>query len=307
MPSGDRGQERERDRFVKPVRRGTTRVTTVVGACMKPTIRTPITLAVSLLLAASVAACGDDGDTTSTSGDDPGGRGDGAELVVQIVEGGGFVTPTMANSTVPQVTVLADGTVLTPGIITLVYPGPAVSPIQQATVDPAEVDALVEKARELGLLDGPLDFGQPAVSDAPTTTVTIVADGETHTQEAYALTFEDGQLTPEQLDNRAALSEFIAAAQSTGVGDATWTPSSYVVTVVGPAEAGDPPQEPQEWPIESTPPTDVSFGCTVVDGDEATELAAALESANAATPWLIDGFEYGVAIRPQLPGDPGCA
>jgi hypothetical protein len=274
---------------------------------MKRSSRTPIALALSLVLAASVAACGDDGDSTSTSGADPGSGGASAELVVQIVEGGGFVTPVIANSTVPQVTVLSDGTVLTPGVVTLIYPGPAVSPIQQATVEPAEVDALVEKARELGLLDGPLDFGQPAVSDAPTTTVTIVADGETHTQEAYALTFEEGQLTDEQRANRAALAEFVAAAQSTGVGDAIWTPSSFVVTVVGPAESVDPPQEAQEWPVETTPPTDVSFGCTVVDGDDATALAAALEGANAATPWIIDGEEYGVAIRPQLPGDAGCA
>jgi hypothetical protein len=277
----------------------------------------------TLVALLAIAACGDDSDTTSTAGSGDG-HGD-AEVVVQVVVAGGFVTPESALSTVPEVTVLSDGTILSPGFVPAVYPGPALTPIQAATVDPAEVEALVERARALGLLDGPLDFGQPGISDAPTTTVTITVNGTTHRHDAYALSFgedvgaagpgaveqaiDDGAgLSDEQKANREALSEFVAAAHEVGVGDALWTPAAYAVTVVGPA-VEDPSglaQEPVPWPLDTVPSTEGDFPCTVIDGDDASTLATALTSANTETPWVIDGEELSVAFRPLVPGDPGC-
>jgi hypothetical protein len=282
---------------------------------------------VALVLAVLVlaAACGDDDDTSTTPRDDGGGAT--ADLVVQVHVAGGFVTPETALSTVPEVTVLADGTVLTPGVVPAIYPGPAVTPIQKASVDPAEITALVELARSLGLLDGPLEFGQPPIADAPTTTVRIVADGVEHRHDAYALALDpgvgdagDAPTTPEgaalgadERANREALAQFVAAAQSIGVGDSLWTPDAYAVTVLGPATTpeGEPPQPPVDWPLDAAPDTtgadEGAFPCTVVDGADAATLAAALASANAATPWVVDGAELHLAVRPVLPGDPGCA
>jgi hypothetical protein len=270
-----------------------------------------LTFIVPTLLVAGLAACGDDGDSTATTGD--GGTGGAAsDLVVQVTVGGGFVPVDAALSTVPTVTVLADGTVLTPGIVTMIYPGPAVSPIQEAHVDPADVDALVAKARELGLLDGPLDFGQPAISDAPTTSVTIVADGVRHTHDAYALSMGDGAgsagVDATAAANRTALAELVAAAQALGVGDAEWEPDAYAVTVIGPAtpDPSQPARPAVDWPLATAPATTGDYACTVVDGADAATLGAALASADQATPWVIGGVEYDLAFRPLVPGDPGC-
>jgi len=72
-----------------------------------------IALVLAAVVAAIVAGCGDD-DTTATTGDGgASGSGPTADVVVQVRVGGGFVAANMALSTVPTVTVLADGTVLT--------------------------------------------------------------------------------------------------------------------------------------------------------------------------------------------------
>jgi hypothetical protein len=275
--------------------------------------------ALALVFSVALAACGSDDDgTTSTSdttGSGSGGSSSAAgDLVVQVTVGGGFVTPTTALATVPQVTVLSDGTVLTPGIVPLIYPGPAITPIQSGTAEAAAIDDLVEQAGTLGLLDGPLDFGSPGISDAPTTTVTIVADGVEHRQAAYALSFGDVEgagdagLDETQIAHRKALSDFVAATQAIAVGDAVWTPTAIVVTVVGPATT-DPaaPSEPAvEWPLATAPATAGDFPCTVVEGADADTLAAALATANELTGWVVDGETYSVAFRPVVPGDPGC-
>ena len=235
-------------------------------------------------------------------------------MVIQITVGGGFTTASTALSTVPQLTVLGDGTVLSPGIITMQYPGPAIMPVQAGTADAAAIDALIAQAGDLGLLDGPLDFGSPGISDAPTTTVTIVADGVTHTHEAYALDFgaelaggEPG-VDDAAAENRQALADFVAAAQELAVGDTTWEPAAIVATVIGPVDpaALDPVQPAADWPLATAPTTTGDFPCTLIEGDDVATLAPALADANELTPWTIDGETYAIAFRPLVPGDPGC-
>jgi hypothetical protein len=245
---------------------------------------------------------------------------------------GGFTTPAAALSTIPQLTLLSDGTVLSPGMVPLIYPGPAITPVQAGTVDEAAIDGLVDVARSLGLLDGPLDFGEPAISDAPTTTVTIVADGVTHRFEAYALAFDteespgtassgtassgvdDGGADGVAVDdvaaaNRRALADFVAAAEALATGDSIWEPSAIVVTVIGPWQS-DPsaPAEPSiEWPLAGAPSTTGDFPCTMVEGSDVGSLSSALGAATEASGWVIGGETYSLAFRPLLPGDPGCS
>jgi hypothetical protein len=264
-------------------------------------------------LALLAAACGDDDTTATTGDDDAGSDGAGAgDVIVQVTVGGGFTTPTTALSTIPQLTVLGDGTVLTPGIITLSYPGPAIMPVQAGTADQAAIDALLDTAGTLGLLDGPLDFGSPGISDAPTTTVTIVVDGVTHRHEAYALSFgaDEGLDAGGEGDaaaNRQALADFVAATDGLAVGDRTWDPPAIVATVVGPAPVDAELAEPAvDWPLATPPTVTGDFPCTLIEGDDVGTLGAALATANELTPWIIDGEEYAIAFRPLVPGDAGC-
>lgn len=276
-------------------------------------------------------ACGDDGDTVGTDdgGGDPsadapehGGEhgGDGADgdiggssgetVAVQVLVDGGFVPVESALRTVPSLTVTSEGTVITPAPVLAIYPGPAYLPMQSASVDPVAVAELVDLARTLGLLDDDLDFGQPGFADAPDTTVTIVSDGVTYTHVANGLNPDLGAegLGDDARANRAALSEFVAAANALAVGDTIWTPDALGVTVVGPFTPSDELTDPEpiDWPLATPPNTDGDFPCTLVEGDDLATLLAALEGANERTPWVVDGEQLALAFRVVVPGQVAC-
>jgi hypothetical protein len=228
---------------------------------------------------------------------------------VQVLVAGGFTTPEAGASTVPTVTVQSDGTLITPAPVPAVYPGPAITPLQRATVSSGRVTELLDRADDLGLLREDLDFGEPPVADAPDTAVTIVAGGATYTHVARALGFDEGAadtLTDEQRANRAALRDFLAAIDALPPGDQPYVPDSVIVTVVGPYVPDDLPQQPRDWPLATPPNLDGDFPCTELTGDEATLLLAALDGANQRTPWVIAGDGYTVAFRPVVPGQAGC-
>lgn len=271
---------------------------------------------VTLAMATVTAACGEGDVTVAGKGRGPE-RPVGGDVVVQVVHSGGFVPVEAALGTVPTVTVLGDGTVITPAPVPAIYPGPAITPLQARTISATEVDGLVEKAHSLGLLSGTLEFGQPPVADAADTTVTIVAGGRTHRHTAYAL--DIGDIRGEQgrtsgvgeteAKNRRALSAFIGELTSaSGAGDRPWTPPAVAVYVLGGYQAADPAlaQPPQPWPLAGAPQTEGNRPCTLIEGNDVPALLQALLKANALTPWVIGGTQRAVAFRPVVPGQPGC-
>lgn len=275
--------------------------------------------AVGAALALTATACGDEGATVTTGSGNTS-RPRGGEVVIQVLVDGGFVPVEMAVTSVPTVTVLGDGTVVTPAPMLTIYPGAAITPLQQAKLDAAGVDGLVAKADELGLLKGPLDFGQPPVADAPNTTVTIVAGGTTHRHVANALGILDREppgggvpgLSAKAVANRTALSEFVEATNALPPGREAWAPTAVAVYDLGPYQA-DPqlPQREAPWPLArppatSGPTTGGGWACTLVEGAEASSLLDALARANSRTPWIVNGTARSLAFRPILPGQPGC-
>jgi hypothetical protein len=248
-----------------------------------------------LALVLLAGGCGKD------SGADAMARPTGAdEVVVQVVVDGGFVPREVALATVPTTTVLGDGTVITPAPTLAIYPGPALAPLQSVKVDGATLDRLVSRADALGLLGPPLDFGRPPVADAPNTTVTIVARGQTYRHVAYALGITDESTSPA---NRRALTSFLEALQQLPPGTTPWQPAAVAVHVVGPYQPDRQlPQPAMPWPLARPPAAE----CFVVQGDDLAVLRAALTRANARTPWVIDGVSRSVAFVPVVPGMPGC-
>ncbi len=254
-------------------------------------------------VASAAGACGDDTtDVGSGAPDRPTGAG---EVVVQVLVDGGFVPREVALASVPATTVLGDGTVVTQAPTPAIYPGPALAPLQAVKVDVATVDGLVARAARLGLLAGPLEFGRPPVADAPNTTVTIVAGGQTHRHVAAALGISDETTGGAP---RRALREFLAAIEQLPPGTQAWEPSAIAVRVAGPYRS-DPqlPQPPVAWPLARVP-VDAGAGtpCLVVEGDDLRLLRTALARANARTPWLIGGSARSVAFVPVVPGPPPC-
>ena len=260
--------------------------------------------------ALATAACGDGGTVVGSTPSRPQGAD---EVVVQILISGGFVPVDVAVGTIPSVTVLGDGTVISQAPVTAIYPGGAIAPLQAVTAPAAVVDGLIRKAEALGLLAGKLDFGQPPVADAPDTTVTIVAGGTTHTHSANALGINDAGpgLGADAAKHRRALSEFVKAANALPPGVRAWEPAEIAVYALGPYTA-DPqlPQPSQPWPLAKPPavPAAPTGGrpCTLVTGADVRTLLTALTRANARTPWVINGVQQAMVFRPVVPGQPGC-
>lgn len=283
--------------------------------------RTIAVLAASLAVLGTAAACGDE-EATVSAGTGSTTRPAGTDVVVQILVDGGFVPVEAAVSSVPTVTVLGDGTVITGAPVPAIYPGPAIPPLQQSKLDAAGVDRLVDRAEALGLLEGPLDFGRPPVADAPNTTVTVVAGGTTHRHVAYALGITDREparggapgLSTNQVANRRALSEFVEAANGLPPGREAWVPAAVAVYDLGPYQP-EPQLTQREaaWPLGRPPATSgpsTSFAdrpCTLVEGAEAVTLLDALSRANSRMPWIVGGAARSLAFRPIVPGQPGCA
>lgn len=258
----------------------------------------------TVLAGALILATGCSKGTTVRSGA-PVDRPTGAtEVVVQVTVSGGFVPRDAAVTTMPTATVLGDGTLITPAPVPAIYPGPAIAPLQSVTLDPSEVDGLVRKAGELGLLGGELAFGQPPVADAPFTEVTITANGKTHRHSANALGISDEMVGKQEAANRRALSAFVTAVSDLRPGQKAWSPTAVAVYNLG-AYTPDPqlPQPPVVWPLAAAA---AAAPCTVVDSADLAALAPALARATARTPWVVNGRQVGLAFRPIVPGQPGC-
>jgi hypothetical protein len=260
-----------------------------------------------LVLVLALTGCGEDSPTVTA---DRPIRPTGGEVVVQVATQGGLLPPEAAVGRVPSVTVLGDGTVITPAPVPELYPGPAIAPLQATTVDAARVDDLVAQAQRLGLLDGPLELGLPLVMDAPETIVTITADGATHRHFAHALTEAEepaSGLTEQEVANRRALRAFVETTRRLPPGDRSWTPTAVAVHGLGPYQP-DPElaQKEMAWPLRRPPATAGPRPCTLVDGDDAAVLLGVLARASARTPWVVDGTPHSLAFRPVLPGQPGC-
>src|SRR3954454_7872692 len=83
-----------------------------------------------------------------------------AKIVLRISSGGGFVAPQTNLRALPSFTLYGDGTVIVPGVITQMYPGPAIYPLIRSNLRESQVQALLRRAARAGLLvRGPIDYG----------------------------------------------------------------------------------------------------------------------------------------------------
>ena len=263
-------------------------------------------MALTLAGCASLGADGDDGGLLSGSGSD----GESAAPVLQIVLAGGFVPMGYDFSRVPELTVYGDGRAITHGPQILIYPGPLLPNLQLAELDDADVAALVESAREAGLLGEAPEYGQPPVADAPTTFVTLTVDGETYTHAANALGFgdgtgADGELVPgdgemsglsdEERAARVALAEFVAGAHEL-VQTAGGT-ESYEIPAFGVFARPTVEAVPDDTTVEPQPGVEAEPGVAPEPGVEG-EPGAAPEPGVEGEPGIEPELERQVLAWP---------
>ena len=109
---------------------------------------------------------------------------------------------------VPSFTLYGDGRIIVPGPFTMQYPGAALPNLQTTVVSEDVIQAMLAAAKEAGLFQNGVDYGQPGVADVGTTTITVNAGGATYTSQIYALGFEDGgNMTMQQQQARAAIND----------------------------------------------------------------------------------------------------
>lgn len=272
------------------------------------------------------AACGA-GQVTASDGPRPRfAHPTGAEdVVVEVTEEGGFLPAGVALTRLPSLRATGDGRASTLGPQIAIFPPPALPNVVVADVD---LQALLQAADEAGLLDDPPDYGEPPVADAPTTTVTITAEGRTvvHAAPALGVGDEVDGLTPDQREARRRLTAFLRAAHGLAVahGEERYEAPAFAVwaaPAAGGAAGGDdddgaggggvdggddgPAPAVVPWPLADVELAGAA-GCVVVDGLAATTLRAALADAHQLTRFVQAAVVYEVWARPLLPGDDGC-
>jgi hypothetical protein len=247
------------------------------------------------------------------------------DLLVRVTIGGGFVPVEWSLTSVPSFSLYGDGTLISPGAQIELYPGPALPAIASRVVRESGIQAILREALDAtdGMPPDLGDMGAMNVADAPTTVITVRADGVERTIEAYALTElpdrPDG-MSDEAFEARQRLSALVAKM---GALD-PWLPQgSLGEEIMYRTEAArlfvseygrvdDLPQDPIAWPIDGSlarfgePTEPGSYRCGTLSGDDWKTLRDAAVRANQLTPWTDAGDRFSILFRPLLPDESGC-
>jgi hypothetical protein len=239
-------------------------------------------------------------------------------VVLRVSSGGGFVAQQTNLRALPSFTLYGDGTVLVPGPVIQIYPGPAIQPLVRSRLGERQVQAILKRARAAGLLaPGAIAYGMPGVSDMPTTTLIVNAGGRHVKREAYALgmTAPGGQVTEKQAKARRVLAAFIAKLPH-GLAGGLVTPHAIAVYVQPYSGKPQPGARRVVWPLKSNlatagkrTPSGLNYRCITVAGRDVKALLATLRKANELSRWTPRaGSEsnYSLVARPLLPDERRC-
>lgn len=282
--------------------------------------------ALTLGLVVILAAC-----TSSPSGTDDGAieHPTGAdEVVLRVSSAGGFVMPEFLFSAVPQFTLYGDGTVIVPGAVPAIFPGPALPPLQARRLNEEGIQTILRAVAATGIFvaDARFDGAQAMVADAPDTVFTLNADGTSVEVSIYALGFLDPANLPPGMpqaevaahnaltDLSNTLSSLDTQIDASGWAEEAWHPyqPSALRLSVRPAD-GDVPDGTETyvpWPIESEDPSTVGEAgslpdtrCVGVTGEAAVTWLETLSAANQSTRFTANDHRYAVTARPVLPDE----
>ena len=109
------------------------------------------------------------------------------DLILGVAYEGGFVAYEYTLGTTPFWSLFGDGTLIVPGPQIEIYPGPALPNLTATPVAEDGIQAILQAARDAGLMDGDKDYGDMCIADAANTVFTTTADGSTSVVSAYAL------------------------------------------------------------------------------------------------------------------------
>lgn len=277
-------------------------------------------LVLLVLLALLAGACG---RKSSSAGGDIGHPSGADQLVLRMDTAGGYVPPSYSLRGIPTWSLYGDGSLITQGAQIEIYPPPALPSVLVTPLSEDGVQAILRAAEDAGLMGPNADYPYRCITDAPVTTFTLVAEGQTHVISAYALGENQGSCPGTDTEARGKLAAFQAKLTDLR----SWLPEGSVgsdrpfrfselrVYVQPYTGTGDPnlTEPPLAWPLQ-TPLT--AFGeaskqlpdtrCGVVSGTDLDTLLAAAQRSNQLTPWTSGGAEHLLIFRPLLPDEHGC-
>ncbi len=244
------------------------------------------------------------------------------EVVFRVDSRGGFTPIEYQLGIVPEISVFGDGRVVVSGPVTEQYPPRALPNLLTGTLDRAALERLAGRAKALGLFTAH-EYGQPGITDMPTTTVTINVDG-VHRHEVYALegpgTDAPG-LSASEREARSALSKFVQelSADATDAASQPYEPAEvamYATPVSDrPLDDAVPPTS-EAWPLgaltELGTPIDggqgsgTAYRCTVLRDANAVTALAAASDASTTSQWRSGGSDFTIVWRPLLPDEHDC-
>jgi hypothetical protein len=261
-----------------------------------------------LLLVVALAGCGVwplDRPTDSPS-PLPGDR-----LVFMVEDGAGGFTPQFHRALLtPALAVYGDGRVIQ-------YDGKQAGDVPAAyvisRVDPESVAGFVADAEARNLINDQTDFGDPRVTDMPSTTVQLHGTSRPHRIYVYAFGegFDD-DLTGAQRQARQELAEVIDRAYALA-GDAErlpYRPDRVKVTEFALNDAGKgrgmvwPGPDPESFLKPSTPRW-AGLACGELS-DPAAEKVYRAARKNPDGIWISDSKQRLFAVVPILPTRGGC-
>lgn len=277
--------------------------------------------ALLLFLTAVLAGCGDD-DTTVSDDDVSIAHPRGDDLVVQVRHVGGLRPADEGFSALAAATLVGNGVLVFEGAQIEIYPPPMLPSLWQVDVNGEGVQALLQRARDSGLLSSAPDYGRPPIADATTTVVEIHARDQVYVHKIYALHHGDRAvpgLSPEQLERRQEVADFASmlTAPEIELGSTLRDPDPYRAeamalraSAVNPVDdvkdaPGGMSPEVVEWPLPGVSLAQAS-DCVLIEGPETGQLYGVLEGASTATRFDQDGDLFTLQIRPLLPNEDSC-
>jgi hypothetical protein len=257
------------------------------------------------------------------------------EPILVVEETGGFAMIQMVAVRVPTFALYGDGRVIVQGLQTLEFPGPALPPLIERTLNPDGIQAVLEAVEDTELFTADLESkgAMNFIADATDTVFRLNANGRQVTVSVYGLGLLDPEfggnfegIEPAEIEAHATLSQLRDAlmAIDTSVPADSWEAEGwqpyepeafrlYVRDVTGePIEGGDLPGRVREWPTEDDPAAfgeeEPLFGdgsrCGVVEGEAAAAWLEELNASKQDTLWSTDGENrFSVLVRPLFPGE----
>lgn len=236
-------------------------------------------------------------------------------VLIRIEDVGGFTIAGYDLVRVPAFVLYADGRLFQLGAQIAIYPAPLLPPLLVGTLTEEQIHEVLAAAAEAGLAGGTdTTYGPGLVADAPDALFTVWSpDGVTRTQFG-AFGIEQEFPDPAEAQARADAQAFLDSMVMLPVADAApYVPTALRLLVIPYPDLGEEPgQEPVAWPGTTSlatggtvlfPDYPESGSCVLITGDEAATVWPALADANELTPFVSDGAEYRIVVRPLLPGE----